>query len=439
MSSNWQQGDIHLLQMVQICSRCALRLSGRTYTKYLLRQYSNGSSAKPIQPPRILFFGSDTFSIASLEKLRDAKQREPDLFEQLHIVTREPAPSGRGLQLKKRNYESRASVTLGPVYEYAEANKLLFQTVSDRESMFSLKLPSYGFDLVVAVSFGLFIPPRLLQAIPHSINVHPSLLPQYRGAAPIHRAILNGDKHTGVTLQTLSPHGFDRGIIFEQSFAIAIEENEKFWDLWDRLANIGADMLVESIRKRSYVNPQPTHTFTEESSAPKVETTIDWHVATADRVERLSRFASPITGAIDINTGKRTLIHIRGISHRPQQAGRRRAGEYFLARERVSGEKKMVVVCADRNTIFVEKVKVSGKQWISGAQFVESSPSRFWNSRFVPWRQEYDEHDPREYRYVKPDATSFPGETNSTDYTETTGATTDIASTDSIDNKVESV
>lgn len=305
--------------------------------------------------------------------------------------------------------------------------------------MFSLKPPSYGFDLVIAVSFGVFIPPRLLQSIPHSINVHPSLLPQYRGAAPIHHAILNGDRHTGVTLQTISPHGFDRGIIFDQSFAIAIEENEKFWDLWDRLANIGADMLVESIRKRSYVNPQPTQTFTEESSAPKVETTIDWHGASADRVERLSRFGSPVTGAIDINTAKRTLIHIRGISHRQQQAGKRRPGEYFLARERVSGEKKMVVVCADRNTIFVDKVKVSGKQWISGAQFVESSPSRFWNSRFVPWRHEYDEHDPREYRYLKPDVSPLPGETNLTESIETTGPIKGIASTEPVENKVESV
>lgn len=285
--------------------------------------------------------------------------------------------------------------------------------------MAEFKLPYYGFDLVIAVSFGLFILPHLLKSIPHSINVHPSLLPQYRGAAPIHHAILNGDRHTGVSLQTISPIGFDRGIIFEQSFAIPIEETDKLQDLWARLANIGADLLLESIRKRSYINPQPTHTFTEESPAPKIRKEVVWPDFPADRLERLDRIIAPATGAIDLRTGTRTLIQIRGISQRKQQAGKKRPGDYFLARDPVSGKMRMVVVCAEGKTVFVDQVQVAGKRWIEGTEFVESSPDRFWKSRFVPWRPEYDDHDPNSYRYLN--VSPFPGETNSTESIETTG------------------
>jgi methionyl-tRNA formyltransferase len=310
-----------------------------------------------------------------------------------------------------------------PVQLYAEANAIPFQTVAT-ESLSTFKPASFGFDLLVAVSFGLFILPRIIYSIPHSINVHPSLLPQYRGPAPIHHAILNGDRHTGVTLQTISSKGFDRGIIFDQSFPIAIEEDEKFEDLWRRLANLGADMLVSSIRKRTYINPQPVATFTKESEAGKIHNSIDWYDSTGDRVERLSRLFPPTTGAIDIHTGRRIIIKIRGISHRPQKGASRTPGTYFMARERVSGKMKMVVVCSNKDTVFVEEVKVSGKDWIPGTEFVNSSADRFWGSRFVPWRKEYDEHDPTEYAYQNPDVPTTPSiQTNSTDPVENTTAT----------------
>ena len=276
----------------------------------------------------------------------------------------------------------------------------------------------------------------MIQSIPHSINVHPSLLPQYRGPAPIHHAILNGDRHTGVTLQTISPKGFDRGIIFDQSFAIAIEEDEKFVFLWNRLAVIGADMLVSAIRKRTYINPQPTHTFTSESEARKILPTIDWYLVSADRAERQSRLFPLRTGAVEVNTGKRVLINLRGISHRKQQAGSRKPGNYFVAREPVSGQPKMVVVCTNRDTVFVEEVQVSGRGWISGVAFVNSSPDRFWGSRFVPWRKEYDGHDPLEYRWRKSDPPSTPTTpTNSTESAESNAAT--MAAKSALDTLVE--
>lgn len=195
-------------------------------------------------------------------------------------------------------------------------------------------------------------------------------------------------------------------------------------------------MLVSSIQKRSYINPVPVNTFTKESEAGKILPTIDWYQVTGDRAERQSRLFPLRTGAIDIRTGKRVLINLRGISHRKQQGGSRAPGAFFLARERESGDQKMVVVCTNRDTVFVDAVQASGRGWISGVEFVNSSPDRFWGSRFVPWRREYDEHDPSEYRWRESDPPPTPSiPTNPTESAESNVATAAVAST--LDTLVE--
>ena len=287
-----------------------------------------------------------------------------------------------------------------PVQSWAEANKIPFQTVN-KQSLLTLTPASYRFDLLVSVSFGLFIPAGLVNSAPHTINVHPSLLPQYRGPAPIHNAILNGDRHTGVTLQTISSKGFDRGVIFDQSFPIAIKSGETFNSLWERLADLGAQMLISAVQKRSYINPQPIQTFTEESYGGIVHKQIDFNEIDSARLERLSRLCAPVTGAIDIRTGKRELIQISGIStgkisnHRC----RLRPGTWSTRRHPITALVTMTVVCSDGKMVYVEKVKVSGRDWVRGDQFVRTAQDRFWGSGFVPYRKEYDEHDPTEYRY----------------------------------------
>lgn len=252
-------------------------------------------------------------------------------------------------------------------------------------------------NLLIAVSFGLFIPPRIIGAVENTINVHPSLLPQYRGPAPIHHAILNGDRHTGVTLQTLSPVGFDKGVIFDQSFPLLIEEDEQFSGLWNRLASVAADMLVSAVKNETYKNPKPFKTFTTESYAGFVHKQIDWNSTPGDKAIRLARIHDPITGAISLDNGRRVDILVQGISRRQQGSGGKPPGTYFIARHAQSGDKKMVVVCDNRETVWVEKVKVSGRNWISGLDFAGTSSERFWGGRFVPWRREFDDHDPKEF------------------------------------------
>jgi methionyl-tRNA formyltransferase len=252
-------------------------------------------------------------------------------------------------------------------------------------------------NLIVAVSFGLFIPAPTLRRI-STVNVHPSILPQYRGPCPIHHALINNDHHTGVTLQTLSPKGFDMGIIFKQSPLIAIKDTDRLPDLWTRLADTGAEMLLDCIQARTYLHPTPIPSETQPSYAGFISTQIDWESTSPRTAISKSRVFDLETGAILLDTGRRTPIHIRGLSHRQQGPGSKNPGDFFVAREPVSGEKKMVVVCLG-GTVFVEEVKVSGRPWINGVQFVGTAEGRFWGGRFVPKRTEFEELDRSELGY----------------------------------------
>lgn len=262
-----------------------------------------------------------------------------------------------------------------------------------------MKIDFRKIDLLIAVSFGLFIPSQIIEQVASTINVHPSLLPQYRGPAPIHNVIFNGDRHTGITLQTLSPHGFDKGIIFDQSYPIRIEDDETFTSLWTRLSSHASEMLLLCLQNQTYRKPKAVETFTKESYAGYIHKQINWYAFTAEQAVRLARLYDPITGVISLDDQKRIDVLVRGISFRQQGSGGKAPGTYFIARHALSGDKRMVVVCKDHQTVWVEQVKVSGKSWISGLDFVSSSSDRFWGGRFVPWRKEFEDHDPKEFEY----------------------------------------
>jgi len=263
----------------------------------------------------------------------------------------------------------------------------------DKASIKLFKVLPSEYDLVIAVSFGLFIPKSILQNIPWSINVHPSLLPQYRGPAPIHHAIYNGDKVTGITLQTLSTEAFDKGLVFEQTPPIPIGEYETLDELWNRLAEIGAKLLVDVVENRKYVNPKPIETSTEESYAPSLQIdrkVSDWNEMTAEQLVRLSRLGSVGTGILPLHRGKRKVsIGLRGLRLRNKAVKELETiepGNYFLERQPEGGKLKMVVCSKDGGSLWVEEVIVEGKP-ISGLDFVKSSKDRFIEQRFVAWAE----------------------------------------------------
>ena len=162
----------------------------------------------------------------------------------------------------------RKLTTVVPIQEVATTELSL---PTHAVESFNAWFPPMDIDLVIAVSFGLLIPSRILSLSTHGgINVHPSLLPDLRGAAPIERAILNRREHTGVTVQTLHPKHFDRGTVLAQTPApgIPIPADMHFAALKEQLAGLGASMLLNVLEEGKYRSPHNNGAWYTKSSGP---------------------------------------------------------------------------------------------------------------------------------------------------------------------------
>src|SRR5512142_479420 len=181
---------------------------------------------------RILFFGSDDFAAVSLRRLIE------DGHKVAGLVTQPDKPKGRGLH-----------VVYSPTKEVALSKNLpVFQPPSLKDHAAVDKLKSFSADLFVVIAYGLFLPANILALPKHfSLNVHASLLPRYRGAAPINWAIINGETETGVTVMKMNTT-MDGGEIIAQA-SCDIPDNMTSAALRVRLASLGAELLSETIRK----------------------------------------------------------------------------------------------------------------------------------------------------------------------------------------------
>ncbi len=180
---------------------------------------------------RIVFMGTPDFASASLKKLIDEK------FDIVGVFTQPDKPKGRGMEL-----------CASPVKELALENGLpVFQPVKMRDGTALAQIKALEPDILVVVAYGRILPDDIL-AVPKygAINVHGSLLPKYRGAAPIQWAVLNGDKVTGVTTMYLASEMDTGDIIYTAETEIG--EYETSGELFDRLKDMGAELLVKTLR-----------------------------------------------------------------------------------------------------------------------------------------------------------------------------------------------
>ena len=180
---------------------------------------------------RIVFMGTPDFASASLKKLIDEK------FDVVGVFTQPDKPKGRGMEL-----------SASPVKELALENGLpVFQPVKMRDGTALAQIKALEPDILVVVAYGRILPDDIL-AVPKygAINVHGSLLPKYRGAAPIQWAVLNGDKITGVTTMYLASEMDTGDIIYTSETEIG--EYETSGELFDRLKDMGAELLVKTLR-----------------------------------------------------------------------------------------------------------------------------------------------------------------------------------------------
>ncbi|TGZ85552.1 Formyltransferase [Ascodesmis nigricans] len=223
---------------------CRPRLPSTPLWRLARAQCSRYSTVQR-EPLSILFAGSDDFSIVSLRALREEQERNPDLIKSLSVLCRTPGKVGRKLDIIKDV----------PIAAVAESLELPIHRISGFDSD-ATTLPDPSTNLLIAVSFGLKIPAGIINALPHGgLNVHPSLLPTYRGAAPIHRIFLDQARETGVSIQTLHPTRIDHGEILKQtSPPIKVTKSTSYPALREQLAEEGARLLVETLREGLYAS-----------------------------------------------------------------------------------------------------------------------------------------------------------------------------------------
>jgi len=213
---------------------------------------------------RIVFWGTSEFACFSLERIFKEGYEIPG------VVTASEKQSGRGLKLKP-----------SPVKITAEkfGLKIIEPTNPNTEDVYR-QLKEFGVDVCVLAAYGFMIKSQLL-SLPAGgfVNIHPSLLPKYRGAAPVQRAVINGEKVTGVTTFFMN-EGMDAGDIILQT-ETAIDANETYEELQERLAQTGADIVIKTldlIKSGNYkVQPQDKNKITLAPKIKKEDCLIDWN------------------------------------------------------------------------------------------------------------------------------------------------------------------
>lgn len=303
---------------------------------------------------KILFFGSDHFAIPSLQAL----QKSPHQI--LGVVTQPDKPAGRGQHLQAC-----------PVAEAARELGLNLLQPSKLDAAAVAKLSALGAELLAVVAYGKFLPAALVEAAPRrAVNVHPSLLPKYRGAAPIQWAILNGDEKTGVTTMAISQE-MDAGDIFLQC-ETNIDSAENHALLEERLSLLGADLLLKTIAglEKNSIRPRPQDP-SKVVLAPKFQKEdghLNWK-ETAEALYNKVRALNPWPGTFCFLNGKSLKI-FEAAPLEPKQSEKLGGGKPGT----VVDNKQALTVACGQGALCLLEVQLEGKRRMPAAEFLKGHP-----------------------------------------------------------------
>jgi methionyl-tRNA formyltransferase len=289
---------------------------------------------------KLVFAGTPEFAAVSLEALLRTSH------EVTLVLTRPDRPGGRGLKPQPLAVKQLALERGLP---------LLQPAVLDDPATLDAIVAAYPAVVVVA-AYGLILPPALLALPPRGcLNVHASLLPRWRGAAPIQRALLAGDSTTGITIMQMDP-GLDTGPILLQE-AIAIAPDDTAGTLHDKLATLGARLLLRALEASPAPNPQDGSMATYATRIGRGEAEIDWRNSAAE-IERQVRAFDPVPGAQTWHEGAalkvwRARIE-RGVSAAPGTVCTVESGG-------------IVVACGSDGLRIIELQRAGGKRLAAGA------------------------------------------------------------------------
>ena len=300
---------------------------------------------------RIVFMGSPDFALPSLQALTDH-------YAVAGVVTQPDRPAGRG-----------RSLTPPPVKILAEERGLqVIQPRGLRDSQAIAQLRAWEPDLVVVTAFGQILRPETLNLPPLGcINVHASLLPRWRGAAPIQAAILQGDPQTGVTIMKMDP-GIDTGPLLSQE-AIPIAWDETGGSLAPKLAQLGAELLIDTLPKYISGDLKPEAQQGKASYAPmlkKSDGQLDF-TQPAQEMERKVRAFNPWPGAfLDWQGGRLKIHRARIIDNLEHATKASKPGRQIV-------HKGYPAVISMEGSLVLDQVQPAGKKPMSGEVFLRGA------------------------------------------------------------------
>ncbi|MEW6304762.1 MAG: methionyl-tRNA formyltransferase [Verrucomicrobiota bacterium] len=305
-------------------------------------------------PLRIIFMGTAELACASLAALADSGD-----FHVLAVVTQPDRPKGRDLKLQPSPVKALALEKGLPVLQPEKA----------RHEPFIQELRALQPDLIVVAAYGQILPQALLD-VPRfgCLNVHTSLLPKYRGAAPIQWAMLDGEPVTGVTIMKMDA-GLDTGdILTQESTPIAEDDNAQ--TLHDRLAAIGAALLVKTmpnhVAGKITPRPQPKEGATYARKITKEDGHMDWKLPARVLWNRVRGF-TPWPGAYAFQAAQPKPRLIKLWSARPV-AGGGQPGEVLRA------DKEGVVIACGEGALCVTSLQKEGGRRMEAADFLRGNP-----------------------------------------------------------------
>ena len=278
---------------------------------------------RQVEKLRVLFCGSDPFSIESLKALHEEAKDPDSRIRSIDVVTRTDKRSGRGLK----------KFTPPSIKPIAQQLGLPLHQIDTFRGWTPPPV-----DLIVAVSFGLLIPSRIIGSSKYGgLNVHPSLLPALRGAAPLQWAIIRGLRHTGVSIQTLHPTKFDEGTVLYQTEDIAIPAGATHDQLVVQLAPIGAEFLIKAIRKGLYQQPyQAVDAASQPSLAPRISPAfreLDFMKQNPVEMVRIERALGKPFAVVKGEDGRRLRLILAGLSTRDEPIEMLAGLPYVLLKE----------------------------------------------------------------------------------------------------------
>lgn len=301
---------------------------------------------------KIVYMGTPDFAVLPLRAMKEAG------FEVAAVVTQPDKPKGRGKTMMPTPVKEEA-VALGiPVY----------QPVKVKEPEFLETLKEIAPDIIVVAAFGQIIPKTILN-LPRfgCINIHASLLPKYRGAAPIHQAVIDGEKESGVTIQKMG-EGLDTGDMISKAVVVLAPE-ETGGSLFDKLSKAGADLLVKTLPSifdgTAVYEKQPEESPTPYASMITKQMGLLDFTKSAEVLERLVRGLNPWPSAYTFLNGKTLKVWKSRVG---EEKGSSLPGTV------VKTDKNGIhVACCDK-TLILEEIQIEGKKRMDADAFLRGYP-----------------------------------------------------------------